>query len=116
MVESIEHFRRNDNNIFACSMDMRKAFDMVRHSLLFKKLMSRNIPLIFLRLMLYMYLKQTAQVKWNGKLSEKFTIQNGVKQGAVLSAVLFCLYIDGLIKKLRKKREGCWFKNSYVGT
>ena len=115
MVESIEHFRRNDNNIFACSMDMRKAFDMVRHSLLFKKLMSRNIPLIFLRLMLYMYLKQTAQVKWNGKLSEKFTIQNGVKQGAVLSAVLFCLYIDGLIKKLRKKREGCWFKNSYVG-
>ena len=38
-----------------------------------------------------------------------------MEQGAVLSAVLFCLYIDGLMEKLQKKREGCWFKNSYVG-
>ena len=40
---------------------------------------------------------------------------NGVKQGAVLSAILFCIYIDDLIKKLRRNRDGCWVNNEYVG-
>ena len=40
---------------------------------------------------------------------------NGVKQGAVLSAILFCIYIDDLIKELRRNRDGCWMKNVFVG-
>ena len=35
--------------------------------------------------------------------------------GAVLSSVLFCVYIDDLIKTLRKKKTGRWIKNSFVG-
>ena len=27
----------------------------------------------------------------------------------------FCVYIDDLIKTLRKKKTGCWINNSYVG-
>ena len=56
-----------------------------------------------------------ANVRWNGSLSENFAILNGVKQGAVLSAILFCVYIDDLIKELRRKRDGCWIKHNYVG-
>ena len=62
-----------------------------------------------------MYLSQEAKVKWDGSLSKSFSITNGVKQGAVLSAVLFCVYIDDLIKKLRKEGNGCWVNGEFVG-
>ena len=73
-------------------MDMKKAFDMVKHGTLFRKLIEKNVPPIYLRLLLVMYRTQSAKVRWNGELSDAFSISNGVKQGAVLSAVLFCIY------------------------
>ena len=115
VVESINDFRRKNSNIYACFMDMKKAFDMVKHSTLFNKLFIRNFPPIYLRLLLFMYRSQSAKVKWNGILTKAFSIKNGVKQGAVLSAILFCIYIDDLIKELRKKRDGCWINGGYVG-
>ena len=115
VVESINHFLRNKSDVYTCFMDMKKAFDMVKHGTLFRKLIDKNVPLIYLRLLLVMYRAQSAKVRWNGDFSEPFSISNGVKQGAVLSAVLFCIYIDDLIKELRKSREGCWINGGYVG-
>ena len=96
-------------------MDMKKAFDTVKHGVLFRKLIKRNIPHIFIRLLIFMYKGQTAQVKWKGKLSDQFSMTNGVKQGAVLSAILFCVYIDDMMKDLRKKRDGCWINGAFTG-
>jgi hypothetical protein len=115
VIESISHFNRNGSDVFSCFMDMKKAFDTVKHSLLFHELIKRKLPPIFIRLLVHMYLNQTAKVNWQGKTSESFSIRNGVKQGAVLSAILFCIYIDDLINKLRRKGDGCWINNRYVG-
>ena len=114
-VESINYFRRNESEVFTCFMDMKKAFDKVKHSLVFRKLIDRGLPSIFIRLLMYMYVNQTAKVKWNGHISHEFLLLNGVKQGAVLSAVLFCVYTDDLIKELRRNRDGCWVKQKYAG-
>ena len=61
-----------------------------------------------------MYENQIANVKWNGSLSYTFAMKNGVKQGAVLSAVLYWVYMDELFKILRKKRTGCWINSNYI--
>ena len=61
------------------------------------------------------YDKQYENVKWNGSVSKRFTIRNGVKQGVVLSDILFCVYIDDLFKILRKKKSGCWIHNNFFG-
>ena len=37
-IETIDFFTRNGSDVYVCTMDMSKAFDKVRHSLLFKKL------------------------------------------------------------------------------
>ena len=100
-VETIEHFIRNGSDVFVCVMDMKKAFDTVKHSTLFNKLLERGIPKSYVRLLLVMYMTQSANVRWNGNLSKQFPITNGVKQGAVLSAILFCVYINGLFIVLR---------------
>ena len=67
-------------------MDMTKAFDLVKHSLLFNKLLDAGLPLIFLRLLMFVYMKQYANVKWNNEYSAMFSLANGVRQGGVISA------------------------------
>ena len=54
-------------------------------------------------------------VNWNGECSSTFTVGNGVKQGGVLSPVLFTVYLDVLIDELRKKSLGCHFYGHFVG-
>jgi hypothetical protein len=114
-VETIDHFMRNGSDVFVCVMDLKKAFDTVKHSVLFRKLLKRGIPSTYVRLLMTMYAKQVANVKWNNVCSANFPIRNGVKQGAVLSAILFCIYIDDLFSVLRKSRSGCWINDQFYG-
>ena len=72
VVESISYFLRNGSGVCATFMDMKKAFGMVNHSLLFRKLIERNLPPIFTRLLIVMYISQTAKVKWENGLSDSF--------------------------------------------
>ena len=53
-----------------------------------------------------MYTNQTLRVKWGSVMSESFTVMNGVKQGGVLSPILFAVYTDGLL--LRLQESGIW--------
>ena len=94
---------------------MCKAFDNVKHSVLFPKLVDKGIPAVFIRLLVVMYEKQVAYVRWNGTMSKSFPINNGVKQGAVLSPRLFCVYIAELFDILRKKQTGCWVNDKFIG-
>ena len=65
--------------------------------------------------MIFTYYMQTCNVKWNNDISRKFSIGNGVKQGSVISPILFCFYINDLFKDLRKTNIGCWLHGFYVG-
>ena len=96
-------------------MDLSKAFDMVEWMELFQVLQSKNVSPIFLRTLLYVYSHQSCNVKWNGSLSNIFTVTNGVRQGAVSSPILFSLYIDELFKVLRSSGLGCRLNSQFYG-
>ena len=114
-VEVIDYYTRHGSEMFVGVMDMTKAFDNVKQSLLFQKLIDRELPAIYLRLILRMHLEQRANVSWNGQTSDTFAVSNGVKQGGVLSARLFCVYIDDIFQLLRRKKSGCWINGNYAG-
>ena len=61
------------------------------------------------------YKNQRANVRWNGQESPHFSIGNGVKQGAILSAILYCVYTNGIFQELRKAKIGCFIGRNYVG-
>ena len=107
-IETIDHFLRNGGEVFSCMMDMTKAFDMVQHSLLFRKILDVKLSVIFVRLIMVMYTLQYANVRWKQLVSGIFTMVNGVKQGAVLSALLYCVHVNRFFEKLCFKRAGCW--------
>ena len=48
-------------------------------------------------------------------ISDYFTITNGVKQGGVLSPVLFSIYWDQLIAQLRHLGMGCYMNGLFTG-
>ena len=62
-----------------------------------------------------MYVNQKCYVKWANELSEPFTVANGVKQGAVISSLLFSIYIDNLFKELKQLGLECHVGPTFVG-
>ena len=112
VVETIDYFMRKGGEVFACSMDMTKAFDLVVHSKLLRKLLAASMPAIML---LVMYLTQYANFRWDGVFSGIFSLRNGCKQGAVLSAIAYCVYVNGLFEELRRNRSGCWIGQTFLG-
>ena len=113
--ETIDHYIRNGSVVYGVLMDCTKAFDTVQHSKLFQKLLDAGLPPVIVRLMICIYQKQTANVKWNDDTSRSFTIKNGVRQGAVLSPIIFCFYVNNLFSELRRCRSGCKIGPYYAG-
>ena len=60
-------------------------------------------------------MNQFANVRWDGSFSTIFSLSNRVRQGAVLSAILSCFYVNNLFKILRKNGTGCWVNSNYFG-
>ena len=81
-------------------LDANKAFDRVHYCKLLTKLKDRQMCPLILRLLIKSYTKQMLQVKWGNDIPHAFGISNGVKQGGMLSPVLFAVYIDTLLLKL----------------
>ena len=53
--------------------------------------------------------------QWESTKSRRFYVSNGVKQGAVISPILFALYYDELIAKLASSGYGCRIAGHFVG-
>ena len=111
----IDFYNRGGRPVYGCAMDMSKAFDMVQWGELFNTLRVRGVKAIFLRLLMFIYRKQQCNVKWAGKYSYVFSVSNGVRQGAVSSAILFSVYIDELFGLLRNSKLGCQISGVYLG-
>ena len=48
----------NGSEVYACLMDLSEAFDRIKHSALFWKLLKKGMPPVYVRLLLVMYEKQ----------------------------------------------------------
>ena len=49
-----------------------------------------------------MYDSSTSQVKYRNRLSDVFSLDEGLAQGAVLSPILYSLFIDDVVAMLQK--------------
>ena len=54
-------------------------------------------------------------VMWNCHVSDYFSISKGVKQGGVISPVMFNLYLNNLLISLKKSGLGCHINGTYMG-
>ena len=93
-------------------LDATKAFDFCK---LLREMIKRKLPPLVIRLIMEMYEKQSMAVRWNNEYSDSFGVSNGVKQGGVLSPILFCIYIDNLLMSLKNNDIGCHVGSHFCG-
>jgi hypothetical protein len=86
----------NKGNLHVCFIDFRKAYDSVWRQALLYKLQKQNIRGLFYNQIKSMYNNVQVCIKQNGQLSNFFESKMGVKQGEVLSPLLFNLFINDI--------------------
>uniref|UniRef100_A0A0A9XCE7 Retrovirus-related Pol polyprotein LINE-1 n=1 Tax=Lygus hesperus TaxID=30085 RepID=A0A0A9XCE7_LYGHE len=91
------HDQRRD--VCACFIDYEKAFDRVLHSKLIEVLKECGVDGKDIRIIHNLYWKQVAEVRAGDIVTPKLSIQRGVRQGCLLSPLLFNLYADRIFKE-----------------
>eukprot|EP00973_Karenia_brevis_P009778 1320948-Karenia_brevis.AAC.1 len=82
-----------------CSIDLKKAFDRIEFEALFRALREHELPEPYVHLLIALYSNQVASV--NG--SSQFNIQRGVKQGDIISPLLFNCALEVAFKSWKSK-------------
>lgn len=87
-------------NIFACFIDYEKAFDRVQHEKMMEVLRNTGMDDKDLRIIRNLYWNQTATVKINvEEQTNELNILRGVRQGCILSPLIFNLYSEEVFKE-----------------
>jgi hypothetical protein len=59
--------------------------------------MKRNLPPCIIKVLINLYTHNFLRIAWDGFLTEYFSAVSGLKLGAALSPVLFCVYLKNLL-------------------
>ena len=105
--ETVQNYNRSGSKVHCAMVDLSKAFDMVNHNILLSKLREKGIPLIMVKILRHMLENTYVNVSFGGFKGEDWKVNNGVRQGGILSPYLFNLYIDELIDSVSKCDIGC---------
>ena len=110
----VDYYNRHGSPVFACFLDASKAYDRVNHDVLFRKLALRKCPSYVIRLLANWYGKQESSVRWDTSRSDMFRVSNGVRQGGVMSPLLYNVYIDELNRVLSRSQSGCTIEGRMI--
>ena len=99
-------------SLYMVFVDFTKAFDTVNRSLLWKILKKIGCPERFVNLISSLHNNMKAQVRYKGDLSDKFGINNGVKQGCVLAPTLFSIFLSQVLNHAFTNHDkGVWIQS-----
>ena len=114
--EVVKRYVDSGAAVFQCLYDLEKAFDSVEHDVLLYHLFKTGINGKGWRVIGDFYKDVEACVRLDTSLSHSFQLRRGVKQGSVLSPLLFLLVIDSLLAKLESSAMGATLNNIYLGS
>ncbi|KAJ0183310.1 hypothetical protein K1T71_001286 [Dendrolimus kikuchii] len=69
--------RTRRTSVYACFLDLSKAFDLVAYDLLWNKLGDAGVPTDLVSILKFWYSNQTNQVRWAGTLSDEYRLECG---------------------------------------
>ena len=100
--EVINKSKLEGKPLYLVTIDTRKAFDVVNHVILKKTLYDEDIAPDLWSVVSDLHSDMSSKVKWHGELSDKFSIRQGVRQGAILSPDLYKMYVNLLLDDLKR--------------
>ena len=102
----VDKYKSLNGGMFMCFLDASKAFDRVKHSVLFNKLTRRSVPGYIVSS--WVTGMPSKQCESDGEIAFRVRFGlNGVRQGGILSPYLFNVYMDDLSCLLNCCNTGC---------
>ena len=95
----MEKTRENQQDLYVCFIDYQKAFDCVDHETLWTTLKNMGVPMHLIVLTKSLYSGQEATVRTELGDTEKINIEKGVRQGCILSPLLFNAYAEKIMRE-----------------
>ncbi len=105
--EIIMNYKDAGSSVYAAFIDLSKAFDKVNHSKLILKLIDSNTSPVIVNILKHIYENQLVSVSFNDCSSSSWLLGNGVRQGSVISPLLFNFYINEVLEKINNLNMGC---------
>ena len=97
-------------------MDFKKAFDSIDREALWKILAIYGIPTKIRNCIRSLYTNASCCVLVEGELTTPFEVNTGVRQGCILSPVLFGIVIDFVMRQSKDIETGIgWTNDTYLG-
>ena len=94
----MERQREHGQRVYICFIDYSKAFDCINHDLMWKTLDEMGIPKHLIHLLKGLYEDQIAVIRTEHGDTDRIKIKKGVRQGCILSPVLFNLYAERIMR------------------
>ena len=101
-------------NVYVCFVDFEKAFDRVRHNKLVQILLNVGVDKNDIRIIQNLYWSQEAAVRIGNNLSNWCKVRKGVRQGCVLSPLLYNLYSEMLMREVIRDEDGICINGKHI--
>ena len=106
ITEAINEAKDRGEGLYLSTLDAEKAFDVVWHASLLRKLFLDGIQGDSWLLIKSLHEQAHTKIKWGTELSKDIEIRQGIRQGAKLSTTLYKRYNNDLLDSLETMNMG----------
>lgn len=92
----ISYQKLKKRKLYVTFIDFTKAFDFINRDLLYFKLLKSGFGVKLVKIIMSLFSKASARVRWEGQLGEKIDSTHGVLQGGIISPKLFNFFLSDL--------------------
>ena len=103
--QMIEKHIEHHDPLYMAFIDLKKAYDSVSRSLLMDILRAEGLPEKLVVLIEKLYAKTSLKIRIKQEIGRGVDISTGVRQGCVISPVLFNLFLNFILKLIRPQLE-----------
>ncbi|MES9972509.1 MAG: reverse transcriptase domain-containing protein [Candidatus Thiodiazotropha sp.] len=104
--EYIRESKDLKKDVYIAFLDAKSAFDVVDHASLMRRLFQIGIDGGLWNLIYSLHTNAQTVVRWVGQTTESFSIQQGVRQGGILSTDMYKIYLNPQLNRLSESGKG----------
>ena len=101
----MEKAREHQRDLHMCFINYKKAFDCVDHERMWVILRDMRVPVHLIVLLRRLYTNQEATVRTEFGETDNIDIGKGVRQGCILSPLLFNIYAENIMREVLEEWE-----------